>query len=485
MRTSGVASGVFAAWGLAIARGECPTLPTEERTVYMPGHNVNVTIPALPDDTASYSYAAENALVAIPAACVSEFAGDISNAADLLNKNDCDPQGMKYLRIQDLSGGYSKLKEMKDCAEGLVLGFHGSGGPGWGAVQYAAITSGVGFVHIIPDSMAMPDSMGLKGKLPVKAGNEITTTDYCGSYSSATGKCSKFNKPFCYSTKFDNIISDSTQYRMYVEGVYQIRKRENDYFVENNQDLLSAFSKVYAIGNSEGAMILNRYYHADLHKFLSGMIFDGWSCEYNYFLPCADAAKICGDECDKSIPLLNLIGAGDEYFGRVETSMAARVAAHDDGYGAATITGNCHATFTSQSFTDTTTVVFGDTEHTPKYWNDNVVRAATLDFMGKGTTSWKDGCTEVSDVWECPLTGAATCMPGWTRNADEVNTCASETEEPVQEWEVRKLGLSGGTAVITMALAGAFAVGLVSLGALMGKRVRGGGEKPLASLAVE
>jgi len=58
-------------------------------------------------------------------------------------------------------------------------------------------------------------------------------------------------------------------------------------------------------------------------------------------------------------------------------------------------------------------------------------------------------------------------------------------DEVVEEWEVRKLGLSGGTPVITMALASAIAVGLFSLGALMGKRVHGAAEKPLASLAEE
>ena len=73
-------------------------------------------------------------------------------------------------------------------------------------------------------------------------------------------------------------------------------------------------------------MILDRYYHAVLHNFLSGMIFDGWSCEYNLFLPCADAAEICGDQCAKSIPWLNLAGADDEYFGWVSTSMSAKVA---------------------------------------------------------------------------------------------------------------------------------------------------------------
>jgi len=59
------------------------------------------------------------------------------------------------------------------------------------------------------------------------------------------------------------------------------------------------------------------------------------------------------------------------------------------------------------------------------------------------------------------------------------------TEKTVQAWEVRGLGLSGSTPVITVALAGAVAVGLFSLGALTGKRMHRAAEKPLASLAEE
>jgi len=54
-----------------------------------------------------------------------------------------------------------------------------------------------------------------------------------------------------------------------------------------------------------------------------------------------------------------------------------------------------------------------------------------------------------------------------------------------QKWEVRDLGFSGSTSVVTVALAGALAVGLFSLGALTGKRMHKAAEKPLASLAEE
>merc|ERR1719189_2006755 len=285
--------------------------------------------------------------------------------------------------------------------------------------------SGWGFVHIIIDSMAMPDSMNLKGKTPVKSGEDITTDDYCGSYSSSEGSCSGFNKPYCYSTKFDNIVADSENYRRYVEGVYQIRKREIDYFVDTNAALLDAFSTIYAVGNSEGAMVLSRYYHANFTDRLAGVIIDGYSCEFNYYQSCAWNARVCGDQCAKTIPMLNLIGEDDEFFGRVSTSMAHRVAADPQGYGSASITGNCHKAFSDQKFIDSTTVVLGETAHTPKYWNDNLVRAVVEDFIGGKTKMWATdhNCTIIDGVYECPLLGAATCMPGWTFNENETKMC--------------------------------------------------------------
>jgi len=471
---------------------DCKSPPDDKYTITMPHQGKTFTVPPLPAGGDSYSYAMDNALVAIPKKCVDQHSESITKASDLKNKQECDPQGMKYVRIADLkgirTGGYDTLKEMASCSAGLVVGFHGSGGPGWGQVQYAAILSGLGYIHVIPDSMAMPESMGLKGKTPLKSADQITTTDYCGGYSSSEGSCGSFNKPYCFSTKLDNIVANSDLYRQYVEGVYQIRKREMDYFVNNvPNDFFSSFTKVFAVGNSEGAMVLSRYYHADFNQHLAGIIIDGWSCEFNYFVSCADNAKICGDSCDKSTPLLNLIGEDDEWFGRVSDSMSNKVAGHDSGYGASTITGNCHKAFSDQGFTNATTVVFGGTGHTPKYWNDNLVRDAVINFIGHDTFDWATGnkCVKTDGVYECPLTGAATCMPGWKINSEEKVICGMAKDEVVEEWKVRKFVLSGGTPVMTMALASAIAVGLFSLGVLMGKRVRGADEEPLASLAAE
>ena len=71
----------------------------------------------------------------------------------------------------------------------------------------------MGYVSVLPDSMTMPDDMKLKGDLPI-------TPD--------TGSCGKFKRPYCYSTKLENIVNDQSKYRTFVDGVYQIRKREID-----------------------------------------------------------------------------------------------------------------------------------------------------------------------------------------------------------------------------------------------------------------
>jgi len=387
-------------------------------TFSVPGLNSNIT---------SYKYATDNALVALPAQCALNFAANITKAAVLPNKNQCDPQGMKYVRISDIEGTWDTLAKMTNCSQGLVIGFHGSGGPGWGQVQYAIIFSGLGYIHVQLDSMAS-DNQNLKGRAP-QAGEDISMDNYCGAFSASNETCSKFSKPYCYTSEKDVIVAQADTYRKYMEGVFQIRKREMDDFVDEHEDFLDAFSTIYAVGNSEGAMILNRYWHEDFTDKLKGMIFDGWSCEFNYFVPCADAARICEDKCKKSIPVLNMIGDEDESFGVISTSMAQKVKADADGYGADTITGNCNAQFVSQSFDSHTTVVFKGAGHTPKYWSDNLVRAVVLDFIGNKSQSWKSkyGCSETAgtpDLFECDNPEELTCnFPAWDLNTDETCEC--------------------------------------------------------------
>jgi len=385
-------------------------------------HPDNVTVPGIPTDPKAYGYATASALVAIPAECYTKYKNKITASKELNDRQPGGPTGMHYLYISDLQGGYDTLKGMTDCACGLVVEMHGSGGPGWTAVMFAAWFSGMGLIEVIPNSMAMPDTYGLKGKLPMKKISDVATDNYCGGFSAFDGSCGSFNKPYCYSTKEANLLNNA-DYPKYVEGVYQIRRRELQYFVDNQADLLNAFKgKVYLVGNSEGSMVASRFHHQALDAVMAGRILTAYACDFNYFVSCAENAKVCGDSCDKTIPQLNVIGTEDEYFGDQANSMSAKVANGGGGYGGP-LTGNCRAAYNAQKFETATVVEFDGAGHGPSYWNDNTMRSIFADFMmnaGKDSKNWPSlaKCTEASGVYTCPNGEVSPCQPGWTLNED-------------------------------------------------------------------
>merc|ERR1712127_66070 len=103
------------------------------------------------------------------------------------------------------------------------------------------------------------------------------------------------------------------------------------------------------------------------------------------------------------------------------------------GYGASPITGNCHAQFKAQGFESHTTAVVKDIEHTPKYWSDNLVRAAVGDFVSVQTKEWtsKYKCKEDSPnsgLFNCDKPEVDTCFPGWTKNDLETCECCSKPD---------------------------------------------------------
>ena len=107
-------------------------------------------------------------------------------------------------------------------------------------------------------------------------------------------------------------MSDTVLYRKYVEGIYQIRKREMDSFMKHHVALINAFPKV-RVGNCEGGMSASRYHNDVLDSKLARLIISAWSCEVNYYISCAQHAQICEDKCDKTLPQLKMIGDLDQY----------------------------------------------------------------------------------------------------------------------------------------------------------------------------
>jgi len=466
-----------------MAAGECVKAAegTDSFTMQLPyaKHPPNVTVPGIPTDAAAYAYATDRALVAIPEACYSTHKEKITKSKELNDRQPGGPTGMRYLYISDLEGGFNTLAGMTDCACGLVVEMHGSGGPGWTAVMFGAWFSGMGLIQVMPNSMAMPDDFGLKGKLPMKDISDINTDNYCGGFSAFDGSCGSFSKPYCYSSKDVNILANGDKYRKYVEGVYQIRRRELRYFVENQADLLDAFTgKVYLVGNSEGSMVASRFHHPALDKVMAGRILTAYACDYNYFVSCEESSEVCEDSCDKNIPQLNVIGTEDEYFGNQAGSMSYKVANGKGGYGGP-LTGNCRAKYNAQSFTTATVVEFEGAGHGPSYWNDNTMRSIFADFMtnkGDESSSWKslEGCTAAAGVYTCPMGDASPCMPGWELNANATWTPSSvytalpadgSKDSRLFDGSISSIGRGGGSSVLACFFGGALvaAVGLVAV----------------------
>jgi len=228
---------------------------------------------------------------------------------------------------------------------------------------------GLGYVVVIPDSQAQPASMGLKGAEGLLRTGEIDTSNYCGDQMPYTGKCGPWSRPFCYSTEPDDIVLNGPdRYGQYVERNYRIRQLELKSFVSKRKALIDAFAKVFLFGRSEGGMAASRFYHEDLHSRLSGMILSGWSCEFNYFVSCPEHARICEGRCGTDLPILNLMGTRDVYFGSANTSIASRVAKEVPLYGE--ITGNCKKTLEQQGFTRSAVVTFADAGHGIVYTHD-------------------------------------------------------------------------------------------------------------------
>lgn len=439
--------------------------------MYLPysGHQMTVTVPPVPTTTLSdYSYATDNAIVAIPKQCVTEYGSELGlSTGNVDERQPGGPTGMGYMRISD-TAQYATLENMTSCACGLVVLMHGTSGVTWQTASYSTMMSGMGYVVVMPDSHAMPDSMGLKGKRPLKATDDIDKSNYCGEFDPYEGSCSSFSKPFCYSTKVENVLNDEAKYRKYVERNYLIRKQELDYFVQSRTALLDAFSKVFLFGRSEGAMVSSRYHNSALDAKLSGRILSGYSCEFNYFVSCADNAKICGDQCDKSVPQLNVNGQDDSYFGSVESSVSSVVATNDThGYGG-TITGNCRKAYNDQAFTKATVVDFPGVSHSIMYSHDNALRSVIADFLADPwapASSYpsltRTGCTLTSGgIYECDAlhTDEAPCVSYEVNpNASWNKTASSETCPPAAG-----SGGSSGTVSCAISLT-MFCAGLLAL----------------------
>jgi len=260
----------------------------------------------------------------------------------------------------------------------------------------------------------------LKGKLPLKPVADIKVDNFCGGFSGHEGSCSGFNKPFCYSSKVENIKANPNKYRAYAARILAIRGYELDSFIDEvGIPMINLAQKVFLFGNSEGGMFVNSYYHVALDRKLSGRIIYAATCDFNYFGACAAAAETCGGECDKDVPQLNIIGDKDGYFGRHAASLSSKLASDPVlGYGGP-ITGNCRAAYDAHGFTTATVVEVKEAGHGILYWADNLLRGVLRDFLSGPQslpTTWSalDGCVVENNVYRCDIETPQACnMSTW------------------------------------------------------------------------
>lgn len=402
---------------------------TEPFDMYLPSFDKTITIPPIPTELHLFSYATEDAMVAIPPACVTMYQTSLNKSTSLEDQPPFGPTGMAYARASQIEGKYRTLASMLEtCACGMVLSLGGTGGVDWDTVATSAMLSGFGFLVVMPNSQAMPDDLHLKGRRPLRPLGKVDTSNFCGEYSSYYGICKNFNKPFCYTTKAENILENGDKYRAYVQRMYQIRIRELDYFMESpeGKSLVDKAKLLYLMGNSEGAQPARIYHNEVLDAKMSGRIIMSGTCDYNYFTPCPNARHVCGHKCRKDVPQLNIIGIKDVFFGRQnleEGFMSMSSAVADEkitGYGGP-ITGSCREEYDSYGFTNATVVMVRGAGHGVLYWNSNLLRSVLADFVNvhKGKPSQESlndfECTiGESLIYSCASSDPKTCTANYT-----------------------------------------------------------------------
>ena len=139
-------------------------------------------------------------------------------------------------------------------------------------------------------------------------------------------------------------------------------------------------SRLFLIGSSEGGMVASRFYDEALHARLSGLVLLQWSCEYNYYVPCARDAIICEGKCRASLPVLAMVAAQDPFFSATNADSVAATVARAAGYS---LSGDCAAQLARQQ-TDAVSIVLpqhGTAEHGLTEAAPNLIRALLADFL--------------------------------------------------------------------------------------------------------
>ena len=255
------------------------------------------------------------------------------------------------------------------------------------------MVAAAGYIVLAPDTMAGP--VGLRHRPPVadlaSVLHRFPRDDFrwwCDDNVYAGG-CANFDwpsgSPFCFSSRADEILHDPAAWASYYERVYEIRRRELQRVLRRLEaDAASSFwqaTKLFLVGESEGGMVVSRFYDAALHARLAGTVVLQWSCEHNYFVPCASDARLCEGRCSTASPFLAIIARRDPFFSAVNRDSIAATVARAAGYR---ISGDCFAGLAAQGMKHAASVVLpqqGLEEHGLTEAVPNLVRTLLAEFV--------------------------------------------------------------------------------------------------------
>ena len=362
------------------------------------------TIPPLPSEGSSaYEYAYQHALLMLPPPCV---------RAHRLVPNVAERPDQKTLwagRLSELPAALgraapgagvstSALEALGPCGCGFVLFLHGSAGLTYDNWRYAAMMAAEGYVVLAPDSMAAPAELRLRHRAPVPdlasslARNDSLYRWWCDDNVYADAGCASFTAgsagggwPLCYTSSAAEILAYPDAWRSYYARVFELRRREVYWALQRlESEAPTCFwgaRRLILAGSSEGAMVAARLFHARLHARLSGLLLLQWSCESNYYVPCARDAAFCEGSCPASMPVLAVIAEQDPFFSATNADSIATKVARAQGYS---LTGDCAAQFGRQRLERAVSIVIpqhGLAQHGLTEAVPNLMRALLGQFL--------------------------------------------------------------------------------------------------------
>jgi len=322
---------------------------TTVRIRFPPGSgNQDFAWPPLPPaGDAAYDFALDRAVIALAPGCVASE-GLVPNAAN-------GPSVAKTLWIGRLTE-LARPPRLDRCGCGAAILLCGSGGLTGDNLRYVRHLAAEGFSVVAPDTMAAPTGSSYPRTRPAivdvsaQLAARKTSSYWCANDVYSGGCAGSYEGgayPACFSSNAANIAYDPAGWVAFYERVFEMRRREADSVVSRFAATFGRPARFFVAGNSEGAMVASRYTHPALAQLgLAGRVLSAWSCEYNYFVSCAEHVRI---PTDPAVPVLNLLSANDPFFAAAG-SVAADVAQPGaGGYGAWPLSGSCAAQLRAQA----------------------------------------------------------------------------------------------------------------------------------------